>query len=113
MDFVPQAAENRNLGVVCLEFKPFQRNTLRGFAQISVPSWHMTISGIAIHEKEGRRWAALPARPYLDNSGELVREDDGKPRYVKVFQFDNRDVGDRFSAAVLKAVDLYHGGKLN
>jgi hypothetical protein len=90
--------------IICLEWKPFERNTLRGFARIKVPSWHITIYDVAVHERDGKRWCQLPARPMLDSNRELIRED-GKLKYARMLEFDDRAVGDRFSAAAIKAID--------
>jgi hypothetical protein len=39
-----------------------QRNTLLGFAKIRVPAWHLTIADVAVHTKDGKRWAQLQPR---------------------------------------------------
>jgi hypothetical protein len=67
----------------------------------------MTIDGVALHRKDGKQWAQLPARPMLDANRELEREPDGKPRYARVLWFDDRDTADRFSAAVAAALDRF------
>jgi hypothetical protein len=92
-----------------IEWRKLKRNTLLGFAKIRVPEWHLTISDIAIHEKDGRRWAQLPSKQLLDRDGQPLRGDDGKARYMKLISFDDRSIGDRFSDAVVKAVED-HGG---
>ena len=90
-------------GVVCLAWRPLERNTLKGFARIHVPAWHFTIIDVAVHESHGKRWAQLPARPQLDDNRELIREADGRIRYARILEFD-RDTAARFSAAVVNAV---------
>lgn len=40
-----------------------QRNTLLGFAKIRVPAWHLTIADVAVHTKDGKRWAHTPTSP--------------------------------------------------
>jgi hypothetical protein len=92
--------------IECLEFRSVERGTLKGFAKIKVPQWHLTMDDVAIHEKNGKRWAALPARPMLDAKREVVKDEEGKPKYAKTLYFDDRDVADRFSDAVVKAVAL-------
>jgi hypothetical protein len=92
-----------------IEWREVRRNTLRGFAKIRVPEWRMIISDIALHEKDGRRWVLLPTKQLLDRNGEPMRGDDGKQRYMRLIQFDDREIGDRFSDAVVKAVED-HGG---
>jgi hypothetical protein len=91
--------------VECLGWRPCERGTLRGFAHIRVGRWRLTIGGVAVHDKNGKRWVQLPARPQLDDNRELVREPDGKIRYSKILEFDDRDVADQFSLLVLRAIE--------
>ena len=91
--------------VECLTWKSFERNTLRGFATIRICPLQLTIEGVAIHEKNGRRWAQLPARPQIDTDRNLIREPNGKVRYTKILSFDDRRVADAFSAVAVKAVE--------
>jgi hypothetical protein len=96
--------------VECLEWRPCERGTLLGFAKISIPSWRLEIDGVAVHIKDGRQWAQLPSKPMLDSSRELVREDDGRIKYSKVIWFTDREVADRFSAAVISAIGRRKAG---
>jgi len=95
--------------IECVDFRAVERGSLRGFAKVGVPQWHLTIDDVAIHDSNGKRWAALPARPQLNANREVVRGDDGKPKYVKTLFFDSREIADRFSSAVLEAVDKHQG----
>lgn len=92
--------------VECPEFRAVKRGSLLGFAKIRVGNWKLTINDIGVHESNGRRWAALPARPILDEQRNVVKDEiTGKPQYARVLWFDSREVSDRFSEAVLKAVE--------
>jgi hypothetical protein len=90
--------------IICLDWRPCNRNTLRGFARIKIPAWGLILDGLAVHEKEGRQWAQLPARPQLDKDGNVLREDDGKVRYAKIMEFDNKARAYSFSDEVVAAV---------
>jgi hypothetical protein len=91
-----------------IEFRELRRNSLLGFAKIRVAEWHLVISDVAIYEKDGRKWAQLPSKQLLDkNSGEPLRDADGKPRYVRLLQFDDRTISDRFSDSVVRAVEAH------
>jgi hypothetical protein len=92
------------LTVECLEWKPFERNTLKGFAKIRVPAMRLAIDGVAIHQRDGRSWAQLPAKPMLSEKRELAREADGKIRYAKILEFESKEVADAFSRAAVAAV---------
>lgn len=49
-------------------FKPFEKNTLRGFFSLNVSG--MSIEGFTYHQKGGKRWVGLPAREYTNDDGE-------------------------------------------
>ena len=91
--------------VICTAWKPFERNTLKGFAGLWLRAARLDVHGCAVHEKNGKRWVQLPARPRLDQDHQLLRDDAGKIRYWPVMDFDSREVADRFSEAALKAID--------
>jgi hypothetical protein len=63
----------------------------------------LKIKDIALHEKNGGRWAALPAKPILKD-GVQVKDDAGKPQYVNIIEFTSRAVKEAFAAAVIAAV---------
>ena len=91
--------------VRCTAWKPFEPNTLKGFADLWLRTACLNIRGCAVHEKNGKRWVQLPARPQLDPNRNLVRDASGKIQYAKVIEFDSREAAARFNAAVLKAVE--------
>ena len=91
--------------VICTAWKPFEWNTLKGFADLWLRTARLNVHGCAVHEKNGRRWVQLPAKPQLDKDRNLVCGEDGKVQYAKVIDFDSREVSDRFNAAALKAIE--------
>lgn len=73
-------------------FKPFEKNTLRGFFSLNVSG--MVIDGFTYHQKGGKRWVGFPAKSYIDDNGDtqwqaFIRIKD-KSRYEK-FQKWARD----------------------
>jgi hypothetical protein len=44
-------------------FKPFRKNTLFGFAEILITEIGLRIKDVTVLEKNGKRWAGLPAKP--------------------------------------------------
>ena len=42
--------------VVCITWRPFERNTLKGFADLWLRTARLNIHGCAVHEKNGKRW---------------------------------------------------------
>jgi hypothetical protein len=89
--------------VTCGSFHPLIRNTLRGFAEISIAELRLKIRDVAIHQKGDARWAQLPAKPQIKD-GALIRDATGKVQYVHIMDFDSRAVRDAFSRAVVRAV---------
>jgi hypothetical protein len=89
-----------------LEWLPYERNTLLGFAKIRIKELRLVISGVAIHQKNGSRWAQLPCKPMFKD-GELIHEPDGRIKYAKILELETSEVQQAFSAAVLDAYDIY------
>ena len=97
------------LPVSLLAWKPMDRNSLRGFARIRLGK-SMIISDVAVHCSHGRRWAQPPAKAQLDKDGIAKRDEKGKVAYVPVIEWTDRDASDRFSEAVIAAVEREHPG---
>jgi hypothetical protein len=89
--------------IVCDDWKALHRNTLLGFASIKIPELHLSIRDIAIHQKNGHRWAQLPAKPQIKD-GAVVKDSTGRVVYFPMLAFDSREVANAFSAAVVDAV---------
>jgi hypothetical protein len=77
-------------------FKPHVKNTLFGFIDVTLPSG-LTICGVTLHSKDGRRWCGLPAREYL--------KDDGTKAWLLVVKFASRQIADKFRDEVFAAYD--------
>jgi hypothetical protein len=97
--------------MVLREWRPMRRNTFRGFAVIELPTG-LVIGDVSIHEKGGRFWASLPARPMLDQDGQQIRNHAGQVQYAAVLEWRNRDLANRFSRAVVELVRREHPGAL-
>jgi hypothetical protein len=66
-------------------FRPLEKNTLRGFAEIELPNG-LRIREISIHtKKNGNSWVGLPGRPVIDGEGRhhVV---DGKRQYAALLE---------------------------
>jgi hypothetical protein len=101
---VPERAKlMTKLGVSVIEFKPVNRNTLVGFANVRIAEMRLTIRDVAIHEKAGERWAQLPARPQLDREGVAIRRE-GKVQYAMLLEWDDAATRAAFSRAVIAAL---------
>ena len=90
--------------MVCRNFRPLRKNTLVGFAEIHVAELDLTMKDVAIHEKNGSRWSAPPARPQLSKDGAAIQDEAGKVQYASILEFGSRTSRDRFSQQVVDAV---------
>ena len=93
------------LTVTCTDFRKLEKNTLLGFATIYIAEMRMTISDVGIHEKNGKRWAALPSKPMIGKDKTALTDSNGKVRYAPLFSFDEDRVRYAFSDAVVNAVE--------
>ena len=78
------------------KFRPFEKNTLRGFATVRLTGVNLEIRNITIHEKDGKRWVSMPSKPY---------EADGETKYSYIVKFYDNPTWEKFQSAVLKEID--------
>ena len=81
-----------------VDFKPFVKNTLRGFCTIVLPSG-MAIHSCTLHEKDGKRWISFPAEKFTNKDGEVS--------YKRLIEFADRATADKFRDQALEAIDRY------
>lgn len=99
-------SETKPMPVVLVDWRPMVRNSLRGFATVQVGA--LEITDVSVHISGDRRWAGLPAKPQIDRDGN-VRRKDNKIEYAKVIAWTNKETADRFSKAVIAAIEEKHG----
>jgi hypothetical protein len=92
-------------------FAPMRRNSLRGFAEVQLPSG-MIVEDVSVHVSSGKPWASPPSKPMLDRNGVAVRDDKGKIKYAPIISFATRELRDRFSREVITAMTIAHPGEL-
>ena len=98
-------AKPRTFTVRLDRWTPCVRNSLRGFARVTIMEWGLRIDGVAISQSaDGRRRAILPGRPIMDEQRNLVRDERGRPTYARTLQFVNQADADAFEAAILVAI---------
>lgn len=81
--------------------KAHEKNTLRGFLSLKI-SDGLIIRNVCLHEKNGKRWVSMPARPY--------KRDDGDDGWQPLVEFEDDLARTQFQAAALASVDLYFAG---
>jgi len=100
-------SDTPKMQVSLLDWKPMQRNSLRGFASVRLGR-SLVIKDVTVHCSHGRRWAGLPGKPLLQSDGTAKLGSNGKPTYVPVMEWNTKDAADRFSEAVIEAVEREH-----
>ena len=85
-------------------FKPLRSNTLVGFCTVVIPELYLRIFNLSVHEKNQSRWVGLPAKPQIDRSGNVRRDDRGKVTYTPVIEFTDRATRDAFSDRVIASL---------
>ena len=91
-----------NMNFEILEFKPVNKGSLLGLVNISVPDIGFSIRDISIFEKEGKKWASMPARMY---------EQDGKKKYFKYILFENSEKDTEFQIKLLEKLNSFLSGE--
>ena len=92
----PAVATGGHRELLVTNWKPYEKNTLRGFLSLTLPSG-LVIHNCALHQKDGARWIGLPSRQYT--------KDDGSTSYSPVIDFTSPDKRRNFQAAALAAVE--------
>ncbi|MGC2198610.1 MAG: hypothetical protein WA633_00460 [Stellaceae bacterium] len=95
-----------------IRFQPLVKNALRGFCTVEIQPLGLRIIDCPVLVSHGRAWCALPGKIQVDNSGRQKTDTSGKPLYAAVLQWRNRELSDRFSAAVIGAIRRAHPGAL-
>ena len=82
--------------VECIKFNPYEKGTLRGFADVRIPKFGMVFYSLSLHEKEGKRWVNFPSKSY---------EKEGKIEWLPYFRFENPEHAKLFVSQVKEAID--------
>lgn len=75
------------------------------------------LSGLALHSgsissKDQRAWAAPPSKPIVGRDGMVQRTPDGRTRYEPIVSFTDRQAKEKWSSAVVEALQLAEPGML-
>jgi hypothetical protein len=82
-----------------LDFKPFEKNTLRAFFSLELASG-LILRGCTLHTKNGKYWIGLPAKPYTT--------DTGAQSWAAIIDFRDKQTAARFQEmATAAAVEAY------
>jgi hypothetical protein len=88
-------AQSGSPKVICEEFRPLVKNTLLGFAVLTLPAVGLRIKDCGFHHKGEAEWVSLPARPYTK---------DGQTTYAAIFDYTSPEAKAGFQAAAVAAI---------
>jgi len=94
--------------VVLRGWKAVEKGSLLGFADVRLGR-ALTIHDVSVLASGGRVWASMPAKPLIGPDGMVQRDAKGKVRYAQLLEWDDKASRDRWSAAVVEAVEREHG----
>ena len=97
-DAKPAAVAGGRRAVAILDWRPYRKNTLLGFARLLLPSG-MILNDVMVHQRGDGRWISLPSREWADVAG--------AKHFAPIVEFDQRDTLEQFKRAVLIAFDEY------
>jgi hypothetical protein len=87
------------MAVEIKDFRPYERNTLKGFLTVLLQPSGLEIRDLTVHQKGDRRWVNMPSRPYQNS--------EGKTSYSFIILFPDKERSQRFQDVALKALDEY------
>jgi hypothetical protein len=79
-------------------WRQYERNSLKGFFSLVLPSG-LVFHDLMLHERNGARWIAFPAREWVDAAG--------KKQYARFVEFSSREAADKFRDQVLVELDRF------
>jgi hypothetical protein len=91
-------AGNSESHFLVTNFKVHEKNTLRGFMSLTLPSG-MVIHGCGLHRRLDAQWIQLPAKEY--------KKRDGSIGYSPLVEFNSPEARRRFDTAASEAVDRF------
>jgi hypothetical protein len=94
-----------------LRFRKVQKGFLVGFASVELSNG-LQIIDLVVIAKGGKCWVNLPGKARLNNDGVPVRDAGGRILYDAVGRWNSRELGNRFSVAVIQLIEREHPGLL-
>jgi hypothetical protein len=94
--------------IQCRGFRALAKGSLIGFASVYIVELKLLVHDVSLHRNGDARWASLPAKPVTRDGRVVMEQRTGKPAYVAILEFDDRETRDAFSTAVWRAVAEQH-----
>jgi hypothetical protein len=89
------SAQTKNAFIV-RDLKKVEKNTLRAFLTLETASG-LVFREVSLHEKEGKRWISMPAKPFTKN--------DSTTGYKPMIEFRDAATRHAFQSQALEAID--------
>jgi hypothetical protein len=89
---------SRRLEIKVSDWKPFEKNTLKGILTVTVPAIGLSIRDCMYHVKGESRWIGFPGKRYENN---------GIAGYTNFVEFNSKQAHYAFQEAALAALDAY------
>jgi len=81
-----------------LKFQKYEKNTLRGFLEVKLPSG-MCVRDLTLHKKNGNRWVGYPSKAFT--------KEDGSQGWMNQIWFEDKETHNKFQNQILAAFDAY------
>jgi DNA-binding cell septation regulator SpoVG len=94
------------------EFRPMVKNSLRGFATVEMPNG-LVIKDISVLTGRNGPWCSLPAKPAFGADGRPKTGPTGRAVHSQIIEWRDRDLQDRWSAALVALIEAEHPGALD
>lgn len=86
-----------------VEFRSVVKNSLRGFATVKMSNG-LIIKDISVLTGRNGPWCSMPAKPVFGTDGKPKIGTNGRPLYTSILEWRDRDLQDKFSAAVIDLI---------
>lgn len=86
------------MAIEITSFKPYTKNTLRGFLTLRLTNIGLEVRDATLHEKNGKRWIQLPSKAY---------QKDEKTLWTAIVDFYDKARSEQFQKAALEAIDQF------
>jgi hypothetical protein len=83
----------------CIRFRPHEKNTLKGFADLELSRVGLVLRDCTWHQKDDREWIGFPARSY---------EKDGTTAWQPIIEFAEgaKEARAQFQQQAIEAIHL-------
>jgi len=96
-----------SMPVELLEFKRIGKGAAVGVARVKLGR-ALILHDVMVLSSNGKVWASPPGKPLVGKDGTVLKDDRGKTRYSPVVEWEDKRSRERFSAAVVAAVEAKH-----